>query len=127
MAARADRLFTGRFFLMCAFTFTVFVSVFLLLPAMPYRILDLGGSTAQAGLFLGLLTYASALSAPFTGLLADRVGKPALLCGCSLAIFGFSMAYAWSGSVLLPLLLALVHGVFWSALLSASSAYLIEL
>ena len=42
---------------MCAYSFTVFVSVFQLLPTAPYRILELGGSTVAAGLFLGLLTY----------------------------------------------------------------------
>jgi MFS family permease len=125
--AGAPPLFTRRFFLMCGFTFTVFISVFLLLPAMPYRIIEVGGTRAQAGLFLGFLTYSSAFSAPLTGVLADRLGKPALLAVCSLVICGFSAAYALSASVLVPLLLSLVHGVFWSALLNASSAYLIEL
>jgi hypothetical protein len=41
-----DRLFTPRFFLMCGFSFTVFLSAFQLLPTAPYRILDLGGTAA---------------------------------------------------------------------------------
>ncbi|HZM49363.1 MAG TPA: hypothetical protein VFE68_02685, partial [Vicinamibacteria bacterium] len=57
-------LFTGRFFLMCGFTFTVFLSAFQLLPTAPFHILELGGSKFAAGLFLGLLTYSSAFSAP---------------------------------------------------------------
>ena len=65
MAAPDDRLFTVRFFTMCGFTFTVFLSAFQLLPTAPVRILQLGGTTFAAGLFLGFLTYASALSAPF--------------------------------------------------------------
>ena len=60
----ANRLFTPLFFVMCGFTFTVFLSLFQLLPTAPYRILDLRGSTFASGLFLGLLTYSSALSAP---------------------------------------------------------------
>jgi hypothetical protein len=51
-----DRLFTPRFFTMFAYSFTVFVSLFQLLPAAPYRVIELGGSTGVAGLFLGLLT-----------------------------------------------------------------------
>ena len=70
-------LFTGRFFLMCGFTFTVFLSAFQLLPTAPFHILELGGSKFAAGLFLGLLTYSSAFSAPLTGGLADRFGLPA--------------------------------------------------
>ncbi len=119
-------LFTSRYFLMCGFTFTVFLSLFQLLPTAPFRILDLGGSTALAGVFLGVLTYASALSAPVTGALADRIGKRVMLLGTSLAIAGFSVAYALSRSYWIPLVLVFFHGLFWSGLLSASSAYMTE-
>ncbi len=119
-------LFTPRYFMMCGFTFTVFLSLFQLLPTAPFRILDLGGSTALAGAFLGALTYASALSAPVTGALADRIGKRVMLLGTSLAITGFSVAYALSPSYWLPLVLVFFHGLFWSGLLSASSAYLTD-
>lgn len=124
--AAASPLFTARFFTMCGFTFTVFLSLFQLLPTAPFRILDLGGSKAVAGLFLGMLTYASALSAPITGALADRIGKRRMLLVTSVAICGFSLAYAASRSYWVPLVLAFFHGLFWSGLLSASSAYMTE-
>lgn len=119
-------LLTPRFFTMCGFTFTVFLSAFQLLPTAPFRILDLGGSTAAAGLFLGFLTYGSAFSGPFTGALADRIGKRRTLIITSLAIAGFSGAYALSRTYWLPLAIVLVHGIFWSGLLSASSAYMTD-
>jgi MFS family permease len=125
-AAEPPPLFTPRYFMMCAFTFTVFLSLFQLLPTAPFRILDLGGSTALAGVFLGVLTYASALSAPVTGALADRIGKRVMLLVTSLAIAGFSVAYALSPSYWIPLVLVFFHGLFWSGLLSASSAYMTE-
>ena len=110
--------------MMCGFTFTVFLSAFQLLPTAPYRILALGGSTFASGLFLGFLTYASAFSAPLTGSLADRIGQRRVLLVTSIAITIFSLAYAVIGDYRLMLALVLVHGVFWSALLSASAAYL---
>lgn len=119
----SDRLFTPRFFLMCGFSFTVFLSAFQLLPTAPFRILELGGTTAAAGLFLGFLTYASAVSAPFTGLMADRLGKRRILIVTSLAIAGFSSLYAVVPGYRLMLAIVVVHGLFWSGLLSSSAAY----
>jgi MFS family permease len=120
-------LFTPRFFLMCGFSFTVFLSAFQLLPVAPYRILALGGSAAAAGLFLGFLTYSSAGTAPLTGALVDRLGPRRILITASLAITGFSIVYAVLPSYPLMLALVVVHGAFWSGLLSGSATYVTSL
>ena len=120
----AARLFTPRFFLMCGFTVTVFLSVFQLIPVAPFHLRDLGGGALASGLFLGFLTFASAWSAPFTGALADRVGRRRTLVVVSLGLAGFSASYAFIDSVRLLLTLVLLHGIIWSALLAASAAYL---
>jgi MFS family permease len=120
----ADALFTPRFFTLFAFTFTVFVSMFQLLPTAPYRILAIGGSTAVAGLFLGALTYASALSAPFSGSIVDRIGQRRVLIATSLIIAGFSMLYAVTTNYVLMLCFVVLHGFFWSGLLTASGSYM---
>src|SRR5215204_1182651 len=119
-----DRLFTPRFFVMCGFSFTVFLSAFQLLPTAPFHILELGGGTSAAGLFLGFLTYASALSAPVTGTLSDRVGTRRVLIIAGIAITLFTVAYAIIPSYKIMLALVLVHGVFWSGLLTGSAAYM---
>ena len=120
----SDRLFTPRFFVMCGFTFSVFLSVFQLLPIAPFHILDLGGTTFASGLFLGLLTYASAFSAPLTGAIGDRVGHRRVLLVTSVVIAGFSVAYGLVPGYRIMLVLVVVHGLFWSGLLSASGAYM---
>jgi MFS family permease len=119
-----ERLFTPRYFTMCGFTFTVFLSAFQLFPTAPYRILDLGGDKFAAGLFLGLQTWASAISAPFTGALGDRIGRRKMLVGCSLAATVFSLLYALAPSWPVLVLLVFVYGIFWSGLLASSSAYM---
>jgi MFS family permease len=119
-----DRLFTPRFFVMCGFSFTVFLSAFQLLPTAPFHILDLGGSTFASGLFLGFLTYSSAFSAPLTGAMADRLGQRRVLMTSSVALTLFSIAYGLITDYRWMLALVLVHGVFWSGLLSASAAYM---
>ena len=120
----SDRLLTPRFVTMWTYSFTVFISLFQLLPAAPYRVIELGGSTAEAGLFLGLLTYASAFSAPLTGSIADRFGQRRVLIIVSLVLAGFSTSYAFMTSYKVMLAVVVAHGMFWSALLSASSAYM---
>ena len=127
MSPSSERLFTPRFFVMCGFSFTVFLSAFQLLPTAPFHILELGGTTFASGMFLGFLTYASAFSAPVTGAFADRVGQRRLLIICSLAICGFSIAYGFITDYRVLLAIVIVHGVFWSGLLSASAAYMTNL
>jgi MFS family permease len=127
MSAPDPRLFTSRFFVMCGFSFTVFLTVFQLIPTVPFRIEALGGNKFEAGLFLGLLTFASALSAPLTGAVADRVGHRPVLIVASLSLACFSTAYGLAGSITLLLVLVPFHGVFWSGLLSASAAYMMGL
>lgn len=119
-----EALFTPKFFALFTFTFTVFISLFQLLPTAPYRILAIGGSTASAGLFLGGLTYASALSAPFTGSLVDRLGQRRVLIVTSLIIAAFSVLYSITTNHVLMIVLVVIHGIFWSGLLTASGAYM---
>jgi MFS family permease len=120
-------LFTRHFFLLCSFTFVTFLSAFLLFPTMPLRILALGGTKAQAGLFLGFLTFSSAFSAPFCGTLGDRLGRRVMLIAGTLVILMLSAVYAVSTSLWVILPAALVHGFFWSGLLAACSALVTQI
>lgn len=119
----APPLVTPRFLTMFGFSFLVFVSVFQLLPVAPYRMLALGGTPATAGWFLGLLTMSCAVSAPFTGPLCDRIGhrRSLILAGTLLSLITASYAAVDDNRMLLGVVVA--HGVVWSALMAASSAY----
>ena len=67
---------------MCGFSFTVFLSAFQLLPTAPFHILELGGGTSAAGLFLGpFLTalWAVCIIGPFTGTFLGFAAGSALL------------------------------------------------
>jgi MFS family permease len=117
-------LLTPRFLVMCAYSFTVFISVFQLLPTAPYHVIDLGGGTTAAGLFLGCLTFSSAISAPLTGTIGDRFGQRRVLMVVSGMSAAFSLSYALITNIPLLLTVVVLHGLFWSALLSASGAYM---
>jgi MFS family permease len=118
----AEPLFTGRFFALWTFSFITFFSAFQLFPAIPFRILELGGSEAQAGAFLAVYTFASAFAAPLMGTFADHIGRRRLLVGVSIAFIGFSVLYGLVTNLLTLLLIGAMHGAIWSGILSSSSA-----
>jgi MFS family permease len=118
----AEPLLTARFAGLWVYAFVTFFSAFQLLPAIPFRILELGGSTTNAGWFLSVYTYASAFAAPLMGSLADHIGRRRQLIIVSVLFIGFSIAYGLITN--LPLLLAIgaIHGAMWSGLIAAASA-----
>lgn len=126
MRLRRPTLFTPAFLRLISVTFLAFFAGFQLFPAMPFRLLELGAGRAGAGLFLAVYTWASALSAPFTGALADRFGRPRMLVFAAAAFTVFSALYGVVTSIPLLLAVAALHGVFWSGMLSASGALAIE-
>jgi hypothetical protein len=84
MLPARDPLFTPRFAMLWVYAFVTFFSAFRLLPAIPFRILGLGGSKAEAGWFLSVYTFASAFSAPVMGSLADHFGRRRFLITASI-------------------------------------------
>jgi MFS family permease len=119
-------LFTRRFFGLWAFAFITFFSAFQLLPAIPFRILELGGSKTTAGWFLTAYTFASAFAAPVMGTVADHVGRKRLLIVASALFIIFSLAYGVVTHVPLLLVIGMIHGSLWSGLLASSSAIMSE-
>lgn len=117
-----EPLFTGPFVTMWAFSFSVFISLFMLLPVVPFQVLAEGGTETEAGLFMGLLTYSSGLSALFTGALSDHIGRRKQLIICATGIVICVLLYGVLPN--LPrLFFVTLHGIFWSGLLLASSAH----
>lgn len=119
-------LFTRRFLVLWLFAFLTFFSAFQLLPAIPLRILKLGGSKAAAGWFLSFYTFASAMSAPLMGNIADHVGRKRMLMFASALFIVFSVLYGVVTSIPLLLVIAVVHGAIWSGLMASASAIMSE-
>lgn len=117
-----EPLLTPAFAASWVYAFVTFFSAFQLLPAIPFRILELGGSTAKAGWFLSIYTYASAFSAPLMGSLADHLGRRRLLITASILFICFSLAYGLVTDFRLLLAIGAFHGAMWSGLISAASA-----
>lgn len=121
-----DRLFTRRFASLWLFQFGTFFSAFQLLPVIPMRMVDLGGSKATAGLFLFVYTFASAFAAPITGTIADHIGRRRMLVLASLLFIVFSLLYGVVPWLPLVLVIGVIHGAIWSGILSSASAIMTD-
>ena len=117
-----EPLLTPRFVMLWTYAFITFFSAFQLLPAIPLRILELGGSEAEAGWFLSAYTFASAFAAPVMGTIADHVGRRRLLITASILFVGFSVVYGIIRDLRLLLLVGAIHGSIWSGILASASA-----
>jgi MFS family permease len=122
----AEPLFTRRFVALWTFQAATFFSAFQLLPVIPLRILDLGGGKEMAGVFLFVYTLSSAFAAPVMGSVADRIGRRRMLVIASVLFVFFSLAYGVVEWLPLVLVIAVVHGSLWSALLSAAGALMTD-
>src|SRR5262245_6095641 len=90
---RREPLLTWPFLRLCLCAFAAFIAAFQLFPTIPFHLIELGAGRAQAGLFLTVYTWASALSAPFTGALADRFGRRRMLLYAAASFAVFSVVY----------------------------------
>jgi MFS family permease len=121
-----ERLFTPRFISLWLFQCGTFFSAFQLLPVIPLRIIELGGSKAAAGLFLAVYTFASAFAAPVMGTIADHIGRRRMLVVASILFVFFSLAYGIVPWLPLVLLIAVAHGALWSSIISSASAIMTD-
>jgi len=121
-----EPLLTWPFLRLCLFSFLAFIAAFQLFPTIPFHLIELGASRARAGTFLTVYTWASAISAPFMGAVADRFGRRRMLLLSALAFSLFSVLYGLVTQLPLLLGVACLHGFFWSGMLSAAGALITD-
>ncbi len=108
-AAPATRPYTTGFWLMCLSSFLFFASFNLLLPELPDHLTRLGGGEYK-GFIIALFTVTAGLSRPFSGKLADTVGRIPVMVFGSLVCFVCGFFYPWALTVTGFLGLRLLHG-----------------
>ncbi|MDO7887614.1 MFS transporter [Hymenobacter sp. CA2-7] len=101
--------YSRGFWLMCLSSFLFFASFNLLLPELPGHLTRLGGGEYK-GFIIALFTLTAAISRPFSGKLADTVGRiPVMVLG-SLVCVLCGLVYPWALTVASFLGLRLLHG-----------------
>ncbi|SNC67897.1 Predicted arabinose efflux permease, MFS family [Hymenobacter gelipurpurascens] len=109
MPAFRSTTYTIGFWLMCLSSFLFFMSFNMLLPELPDHLTRLGGADYK-GFIIALFTLTAGLSRPFSGKLADTVGRIPVMVFGSLVCFICGFFYPWATTVTGFLLLRLLHG-----------------
>jgi MFS family permease len=109
MPATIPRTYSAGFWLMCLSSFFFFMSFNMLLPELPAYLTRLGGGDYK-GFIIALFTLTAGISRPFSGKLADTVGRIPVMVFGSLVCFICGFFYPWTTTVAGFLGLRLLHG-----------------
>jgi MFS family permease len=121
-----ERIYTRQFWMLCASSLLFFASFNMIIPKLPAYITSLGGGEYK-GLIISLFTITAMISRPFSGKIADKVGRiPVMLIGISVCV-GISLLYPLLTSVTGFLLLRLIHGFSTGFSPTGATAYLSDI
>lgn len=118
--------FTLDFFLLCTSSFLFFASFNMIIPELPSYLSSLGGEDYK-GLIIALFTLSAGLSRPFSGKLADRMGRiPVMVFGAIICVL-VSLLYPVITSVAGFLFLRFIHGFSTGFTPTGISAYVADI
>lgn len=118
--------FTLNFFILCISSFLFFASFNMIIPELPAYLSSLGGEDYK-GLIISLFTLTAGLSRPFSGKLADKIGRiPVMVFGATVC-FIVSLLYPLISSVAGFLLLRFVHGFSTGFTPTGTSAFVADI
>lgn len=120
------RIYTPQFWLLCTSSFLFFGSFNMIIPELPSYLTGLGGAEYK-GLIISLFTVTAMLSRPFSGRLADRIGRvPVMMVGSTVCFICSSIYPVLTGFVGF-FLLRLVHGFSTGFTPTGQAAYLSDI
>ncbi|SFB03184.1 MFS transporter [Algoriphagus aquimarinus] len=125
MKIRAS-FFSADFSLLCLSSFLFFSSFNMIIPELPEYLTSLGGEDYK-GLIIALFTLSAGLSRPFSGKLADKIGRiPVMMFGASVC-FVVGMLYPLLSFVGGFLFLRFAHGFSTGFTPTGASAYVADI
>jgi MFS family permease len=101
--------YSKQFWLVCLSSLLFFASFNMIVPELPGYLTSLGGAEYK-GLIISLFTVTAMLSRPFSGKLADRLGRVPVMMTGSIVCLICSLFYPILTTVSGFLLLRLIHG-----------------
>ena len=121
-----QRTYSIQFWLVCFSSLMFFASFNMIIPELPSYLSSLGGEDYK-GLIISLFTITAMLSRPFSGKLADSVGRVPIMMVGSFVCFICSAFYPVLTGILGFFLLRLVHGFSTGFTPTGQTAYLSDI
>jgi MFS family permease len=119
------RVYGLQFGLLCLSSFLFFASFNMIIPELPSYLTSLGGGEYK-GLIISLFTLTAGLSRPFSGKLADKVGRIPVMVFGGLVCIVAGFLYPITGSVAAFLLLRFLHGFSTGFTPTGTAAYVAD-
>ncbi len=117
--------FTLNFFLLCLSSFLFFSSFNMIIPELPSYLTSMGGESYK-GWIIALFTLSAGLSRPFSGKLADKIGRiPVMIFGAAVC-FVVGLSYPLLQFVGGFLFLRFAHGFSAGFTPTGTSAYVAD-
>ena len=120
------KIYTAQFWLLCISSLLFFASFNMIIPELPGYLEALGGANYK-GLIIALFTITAMISRPFSGKLADTIGRIPVIIFGSIVCFICSLLYPVLASVAGVLWLRLVHGFSTGFTPTGQTAYLADI
>ncbi|MCU0449426.1 MAG: MFS transporter [Bernardetiaceae bacterium] len=124
--AAPPTVYSARFWTLSASIFLFFLSFNLIIPELPAYLDRLGGGDYK-GWIIGLFTISAGLSRPFSGKLADRIGRRPIIFAGIVVSTACVFVYPAFETVALFLALRLLHGFSTGFTPTGASAYLADI
>jgi MFS family permease len=118
-------IYNLQFGLLCLSSFLFFSSFNMIIPELPSYLESLGGGEYK-GLIISLFTLTAGLSRPFSGKLADKIGRIPVMFFGAVVCFICGFIYPLASSVLLFFVLRFFHGFSTGFMPTGTSAYVAD-
>lgn len=118
-----QKLYSGQFFLLCFSSFLFFASFNMIIPELPDYLEKMGGGEYK-GLIIALFTLTAGLSRPFSGKLADTVGRLPVMIFGALVCFICGFLYPLAHTVFLFFVIRFFHGLSTGFKPTGTSSYI---
>ncbi|ADR21660.1 MFS transporter [Marivirga tractuosa] len=123
---KQSRLINGSFIALSFSAFLFFASFNMIIPMLPDYLTSLGGGEYK-GLIIALFTITAGLSRPFSGKLADKIGRLPVMIFGAVVCFVAGLAYPFVSGVIAFFALRLLHGFSTGFTPTGNAAYVADI